>query len=395
MTEPVVRSAHPLALRVVVAVLVAGALWVFLPLWPYLVLALWFAGIARPMHVWLAKRMFGRGWAAGVLILLLFVLMVAPVVAVGVAVTADAVELWGRISASESGRSALQAIVSPSSATPQDPTAGEAELSFSPESLFRLAQENGQRALAVLSSVAGIAATAALGLFIFLLSAYVFLVHGRRGYAWIAEHTPIAHSHQTRLAAAFAETGRGLAIGVGLTGLSQGLIATIAYASLGVPRALVLGLITIFASVIPTIGTSLVWVPVAIGLLLSGQTTKAIILGVVGAVVVSSVDNILHPLFARWGKLDMHAFVVLIAMLGGIVAFGAWGLLLGPLIVRLAIEALRIFREEGMSADNGPHPVNSSATESPSSSSSSSVRTESSTTPPSGVRTTSEPSAST
>ena len=395
MTEPVVPSAHPLALRVVVAVLVAGALWVFLPLWPYLVLALWFAGLARPMHEWLAKRMFGRSWAAGVLTLLLFVVMVAPLVLVGVAVTADAIELWNRVSASESGQAALQAIVSPGGATADGPTAGEAELSFDLQSLVQIAQENGQRALAVLSSVAGVAATATLGLFIFLLSAYVFLVHGRRGYAWIAEHTPLAHTHQTRFAAAFAETGRGLAIGVGLTGISQGLIATIAYASLGVPRALVLGVITIFASVIPTIGTSLVWVPVSIGLLLSGETTKAIILGVVGVVVVSSVDNVLHPLFARWGKLDMHAFVVLIAMLGGIVAFGAWGLLLGPLIVRLAIEALRIFREEGMSADSGAQPVSSPETDSPSSSSSSSVRTESSTTPPSGVRTTSEPSEST
>ena len=393
MPEPIVRSAHPMALRVVVAVLVAGALWVLLPLWPYLVLALWFAGLARPLNDKLAKHLHGRGWAAGVLTLLLFLVLVAPVVAIGVAVAGDAVDLWHRISASESGRSALQAIVAQGSSA--DSQAGEAAIAFDTQSLFRFAQQNGQRALALLTSVAGVAATIALGLFVFIVSAYVFLVHGRRGYAWLAEHTPLAHSHQKRLADAFAETGRGLAVGVGLTGLAQGVIATIAYASLGVPRALVLGAVTIFASVIPTIGTSLVWVPVSVGLLLSGETTKAVILGVVGVFVVSSVDNVLHPLFARWGKLDLHAFVVLLAMLGGIVAFGAWGLLLGPLVVRMAIEALRIFREEGMSADGGAQPVSSAETESPSSSSSSSVRTESSTTPPSGVRTTSDPSAST
>ena len=377
MHEPIVRSGHSLALRVVVTVLVAGALWVFLPLWPYLVLAFWFAAIARPMHEWLAKRLFGRAWAAGILSLLLFIVVVAPIVAVGVAVTSDAVDLWQRISTSESGRAALQAIVAPSAdatATPATPV-----LSLDPQSLFRLAQDNGQRAFAVLSDVAGFAATATLGLFIFLVSSYAFLVHGRRGYAWVAEHTPLAHQHQTRLAAAFAETGRGLAIGVGLTGLAQGVIATIAYASLGVPRALALGGVTVLASVIPTIGTSLVWAPVALGLLLAGETTKAIILAVVGVVVVSSVDNILHPLFARWGKLDMHGFVVLIAMLGGIVAFGGWGLLLGPLIVRLAIEALRIFREEGMSAGGTPRPVASAETEPAAvSSSSASVATDAS-----------------
>ena len=94
--------------------------------------------------------------------------------------------------------------------------------------------------------------------------------------------------------------------------------------------------------------TALVWVPVSIGLALDGQTTKAVILFAFGAIVVSSADNVLRPLFSKWGQLQMHGVIVLLAMLGGVVAFGGWGLLLGPLLTRLAIEALRIFREEDM-----------------------------------------------
>ena len=92
----------------------------------------------------------------------------------------------------------------------------------------------------------------------------------------------------------------------------------------------------------------MVWVPVSIGLALDGQTTKAVILFAFGAIVVSSADNVLRPLFSKWGQLQMHGVIVLLAMLGGVVAFGGWGLLLGPLLTRLAIEALRIFREEDM-----------------------------------------------
>ncbi len=99
-------------------------------------------------------------------------------------------------------------------------------------------------------------------------------------------------------------------------------------------------------SVIPTVGTALVWVPVAIGLAISGRTTEALILALVGAFVISTADNLLRPLFARWGKLEMHSIVVLLAMLGGLSVLGGWGLMLGPLIVRWLIEALRIARDE-------------------------------------------------
>jgi predicted PurR-regulated permease PerM len=396
MSDPDPRGSHRLALRLVVAVLVAGALWVFLPLWPYLVLAVWFASFARPLLERFAKRFRGRRWAAAILTLLLFVLVLGPLVFIGIALTADAIELGRRVSTSESGQSALQAIVSPSRGGAQ-PIGIEIGPTFDVPSILRFAQENGQRAMSVMTGVAGVAANVVLGLFVFFAAAYVALVEGPRAYAWLEAHTPLARRHQERLARAFIETGRGLAVGVGLTGLAQGLLATLAYMALGVPRAMVLGVVTLFASLVPSIGTAFVWVPVSIGLALSGQTTQAIILFAFGAVVVSSADNVLRPLFAKWGQLQMHGFLVLLAMLGGVLAFGGWGLLLGPLLARLAIEALRIFREEDMaerprSADQAP---SSSAISSSSSTSSSSVRTDSSTTPPSGVRTVSAPSAST
>ena len=79
---------------------------------------------------------------------------------------------------------------------------------------------------------------------------------------------------------------------------------------------------------------------------LTGRGSEASILFAIGLLVVSSVDNVLRPVLARWGHLQMHAFVVLVSMLGGLALFGGWGLMLGPLVVRLAIEGLRIAKEE-------------------------------------------------
>ena len=86
-------------------------------------------------------------------------------------------------------------------------------------------------------------------------------------------------------------------------------------------------------------------VPVAAGLALTGSVAKAIILAVVGFGVIGLSDNILRPILARSAHLELNPTLTLIAMLSGISAFGAFGLFLGPLLLRLAFEALAIARE--------------------------------------------------
>ncbi len=70
---------------------------------------------------------------------------------------------------------------------------------------------------------------------------------------------------------------------------------------------------------------------------------------------VSVVDNLLRPLFARYADLAMNSLVLFVSMLGGIVVFGAWGLLLGPLLVRWAIEGLSMLREQRASSALSGH----------------------------------------
>jgi predicted PurR-regulated permease PerM len=158
-------------------------------------------------------------------------------------------------------------------------------------------------------------------------------------------YSPLSTAHSARMAAAFEETGRGLFLSLGGTALFQGSLATIGYLIIGVPQALMLGMLTAVGSFIPLIGTALVWVPVTAGMLLmhrSGQAIAVLVLGL----VVSSLDNFVRPWLSRYGHLQMPTFVIFVAMLGGIAAFGGAGPLLGPLIVRLTVEALHIWRQE-------------------------------------------------
>jgi predicted PurR-regulated permease PerM len=122
-------------------------------------------------------------------------------------------------------------------------------------------------------------------------------------------------------------------------------VATAIYASLGVPNSILLGLLTGALSFFPGLGTALVWIPIAVILAVTGHVVRAVILAVLGMGVISTIDNVLRPFLARAGQLKLPVAVVFVSMLGGLLLVGGWGLLLGPLLVRLAVEAFAIARE--------------------------------------------------
>lgn len=343
MTEPEHAQQLPmvsasLALRVGLgaAVIVLTALTA--PFIAWLVPAAWLTSAVQPWMKPLAKKL-GGPHAAAIVTLSLFLLILGPILALAGSLLMDAIQLGTQLGGSPSGREALAQLVSPD---------GGETMSFDVAAIMAMIERHGERALELAGTLAGIGAEVALGLFVFFSAAYALLVNGPAAWEWTLAHAPLDNKGLERLRLAFHETGRGLFVGIGLTGLLQAGIATIAYLALGVPRAFVLGLVTFLASVLPTIGTALVWVPVSIALAITGRPTAAIILAVVGVVVVSSIDNILRPLLTRYGQLELPTFVLLIAMLGGLALLGTSGLFLGPLLARLAVEIVRMAREAGL-----------------------------------------------
>jgi len=213
------------------------------------------------------------------------------------------------------------------------------------EMVIGLSHRYGAEGVRVLTNLAGVATEGLVALLIYFAGVFVFLVDGPAAWAWLREHSPLQQGHLERFAGAFQETGRGLLVGVGLTSATQGLVATLVYLSLGVPRWWVLGPITGLASMIPLIGSSLIWAPITVGFYLTGHPIKATLLAVLGVGIISTVDNILHPIYAHMGAIKMPIFLLLVTIFGGLAAFGTWGAVLGPLVVRLWLEALVLHRE--------------------------------------------------
>jgi predicted PurR-regulated permease PerM len=327
-----------LPLRLLVIALCLAAAVALVPFWAPLVLAAWAAVVAAPLHHWVVKRIHRRKGAAAVVTVLLVVVFLTPLVIVTLSLSASAIELGRHLLQAGSGTEALRSLAA---------NGNQAPLDFHHLDLRRgieLARQHGASAMGVAKALSGAATVIALGGVVFVSAFYVFLFEGSRLHEWLLVHSPLERGQFHRLSSVFSEVGRGLLIGVGLTAALQGAVATVGYVVCGVPQPLVLGLVTVFASLIPSIGSGLVWVPVTAGLFISGRHGTAVLMLVVGF-VVSVVDNLVRPLLAQYGKLHMHGLLLFVAMLGGIAVFGAGGLLLGPLFVRLAIEGLRMLRE--------------------------------------------------
>lgn len=327
------------------AVLVAAAAYMFYPFLPWMCLALWLGLYGRRVHEPLTRKLGGRTGLSATITVSLLLVLVIPIAVVVTSIVFDAIALARYLLDSEEFKGVLVKLVQKDTprVTPGAPDAKQAI--DTTQSLIDVVMAQGDRALAIFTSVAGMAARTVVGLLIMVTGMYGVLVEGRGWYEWLERHTPLVPAHFRRFGDAFMETGRGLWWGIGGAGLMQAIVATIAYVALGVPSAIALGAITLMFSVIPAIGTAIVWMPVAGGLFLTGRPVAAAILAIVGVAVISTIDNLARPWLAHRGQLKLPTWLVLIAMFGGVELFGGWGLLLGPLLVRLAKEALVISRE--------------------------------------------------
>ncbi|HKO93440.1 MAG TPA: AI-2E family transporter [Polyangiaceae bacterium] len=319
-----------------VVVLSAGAVLALLPFWAPLLLASWLAIVVAPWHAKLARKVGGRSRAAGVVTVLVVVALLLPLLVIGLSLLGAGLNLVEQLRKSGGMREVLDTLLS------AEPSLQHAKRGL--PQIVQFAQSHGKDALAAAGSIAAAAAAGGVGLFIFLATFYTCLVEGRRAHAWLLDHSPLERWQTLRLSGAYAETARGLLIGVGMTALLQSTIATVGYVIVGVPQAFVLGLMTGFAALIPSIGTGLIWLPLAIGLFVADKTGMGVAVLVIGS-VNSLTDNFATPVLSRYARVDLHTFVLLVAILGGIAMFGPWGLLAGPLLIRLALEALRMGRE--------------------------------------------------
>ncbi|MGA9521612.1 MAG: AI-2E family transporter, partial [Myxococcaceae bacterium] len=143
-----------------------------------------------------------------------------------------------------------------------------------------------------------------------------------------------------------------------ITAVIQFGLGWAAFAIVGVPYALPLAAIMAFFSfvfsLVPVLGSGLVWVPVGVGLVIGGRPAAGIFILAWGLLVLGSVDNVVKPLYAK-SALQLSPLLVFVTLFGGIAVLGPIGALIGPLVAALAAAFLRIWTTEFLE-DSEPLP---------------------------------------
>ena len=342
---------YPRVFALVTAALLASAL--FLILRPFLVPILWsmlLAFLLFPAQRALGHRLGDRYALTAILLTLLTtVVLIAPLPLLGLAFASQAKDLFGRVQklVADSGISGAgdvmdipivsRAIRWASSIAPVDAEQIHGWLVSGLQALLQgLVAVSGAFVVGALSALVG------LGIMLFLL--FFFLRDGDRILASAVRLIPMTPARREQLVDHVAAVTRAVVFGSLLTALVQGVLVAIGFALVGLPSPVVFGAVAAVASLIPLIGTALVWVPAVGVLFLQGRWVAALLLAAWSVAVVSSADNVVRPLFIS-GRAQISTLPVFLGLMGGLSAFGPIGLVVGPVVVALTLALLR-FAEE-------------------------------------------------
>lgn len=331
------------ALAVLVIALGVLAAFTVLRFLAPIVVAAWFAGLTAELRGRLAKRLGGRQRVAAVATAILVVVIVAPLVLLAVPMVSIAVD-FGRAASRGNPEAVVQHLTR--SIQGGHGGGGGGVGNGLVHRVISAGHSVADNLPALMSSTFSTVSVATMQLFLLAVCAYYFSAEGPRIVSWIERGSPLARPHFRRLTREFMSVARAMLIGELLTAVTQGTLAGITYALLRVPGALMLAVLTIVASLIPTVGSSLVWAPLTALLALAGRTREAIILGVVGVTVIATIDNVLRPFFARMGAQKVHPLLLFLGIFGGLEAFGGWGIILGPLALALFVAAFQSYARE-------------------------------------------------
>jgi predicted PurR-regulated permease PerM len=301
-----------------------------------------FSGLAQPLYRRLLALVGGRRAMASFLTLALVVLVVAgPLIAVFTVVANEALRFANEIAPRvaemmqdpEQLRPYLSRVPGASWLIPyQDDLAARA---------VEAAGELGRVVVSTVSDTTRSTLTTIIDFFMMLYAMFFFLMD-RRYLDSMLRYLPLQESEEDQMLERFVSVTRATLKGTLFIGVIQGALGGVIFAVLGIPGAVLWGLLMIVLSVLPVVGGALVWVPAAIVLAVEGEWLRAIVLVLFSSLVIGAIDNLLRPRLVGHDT-KMSDLLVLFSTLGGIAGFGPLGFIVGPIIAALFVTVWEIF----------------------------------------------------
>lgn len=332
---------------------------IFLPFFGALAIAAVIDIVFYPLYSRL-KRLLGgrRALAAGLTVLVVVLCVILPVLGMGFLFTKQALDLYQMLSAKAHDGGLEQILrfrswdVVESWLREHAPWIDTQAINLKEVFLNFLQKVSGYGVS--LGTAAAANALSAVGTFaVVLFSLFFILLDGAAFAEWAWRLAPLNVEHRRILSRTFIEIIRSAVFGSGAVALVQGVLGGLAFWIAGLPGVL-WGSVMMFTSLVPVVGTALVWVPAGVILLAQGSTGSGIFLLVWGALVIGNADSVVR-IFVVKGPVRMHPLLLFMSIMGGLKLSGLLGVIYGPLVLAMVQALLEIFRGEflGRPLDSG------------------------------------------
>jgi predicted PurR-regulated permease PerM len=289
--------------------------------------------VVYPLHARLTRRLHDRqALAASISVITVVIVVILPLAGIAAAVTREGAALYERLDTGDIGVQSLygrmqQAVPSIAALIERvgiDPTGVEEQAQSAAVAVSRyIAQSALQIGQGTLRG--------AVFFFLMLYLLFFFLRDGPRMLEALVRALPLGDQRERHLMSRFAEVSRATIKGTLVVGIVQGAIGGTAFALLGIGAPVLWGVVMALLSILPAVGTALVWLPAAIILLLNGQVFGGLVLIFVGVFVIGLTDNLLRPILVG-RDTRLPDYLILLSTLGGLAGFGLAGIIIGPII---------------------------------------------------------------
>ena len=336
----------------------------FLILTPFLTAIAWaviLAILVYPLYLWLLGMMRGRATLAALTVIaMIIVIVIAPGIELVRFLTEEAILLVQSVRSlmDEDGKQGwlakpwVQVVVGWWDLVAFYLTGFNININWK-ELLVQGAQNSSKFLVERVTGIAQNVLLFTVNVLIALITLFFLLRDGKEFFSRLQRLLPMDQEHQQRLFKNIVDAVLAVVHGSLVVGMVQGLLAGLAYHFLGVPFAVLWGVVTGFAALLPVGGSTLVSIPATLYLFLQGETLRAIVLLVWSLGIVGSVDNILKPLIIG-NRLGLPVLFLFFGILGGLTLFGALGIVLGPVIFALLRALLDLYSREYRQSEAEP-----------------------------------------
>jgi predicted PurR-regulated permease PerM len=343
------ERSHQLILLVFLAVSLYSCYWLVKPFLQPIILAMLIGMLTYPAHDWLVGKLNGRkNIAAMVSTLVLALVFLIPALLVLVAILKQGVSYSVIVKEWATGDNIHHLLNRPfmlevkawlERVLPPDTLDPEAIRSQALTS----ARVVGKNFANVSTAMLGSLTTFMIDFMLLLFALFFVLRDHDKLIVFIRHALPLSRSQEDMLLKEVRDVSKSALLGSLLTAVTQGIVGGFGLWLAGFP-GLFWGAIMAVASLIPVVGTALVWVPAAIYLFVTGDTGWAIFMLIWGVVAVGSIDNFLRPLFMQGAT--MTTVVVFFSLLGGLQVFGLIGVIYGPIIISITLVFFKMYENE-------------------------------------------------